>query len=83
LHNASHILTTVHLVLVFQVVRILDSLTLNDVDLTNGVQPGKSQMFNPANTADIRQFQRMAFGSQDFSSEYTQSKASMNGRRDL
>jgi hypothetical protein len=40
-------------------------------------------MFNPANTADIRQFQRMAFGSQDFSSEYTQSKASMNGRRDL
>lgn len=66
-----------------QVVRILDSLTLNDVDLTNGVQPGKSQMFNVANTADIRQFQRMAFGSQDFSSEYTQSRASMSGRRDL
>ncbi|XP_047095292.1 proline-rich receptor-like protein kinase PERK8 [Lolium rigidum] len=66
-----------------QVVRILDSLTLNDVDLTNGVQPGKSQMFNVANTADIKQFQRMAFGSQDFSSEYTQSKASMSGRRDL
>ncbi|XP_048546258.1 proline-rich receptor-like protein kinase PERK8 [Triticum urartu] len=67
-----------------QVVRILDSLTLNDVDLTNGVQPGKSQMFNAANTADIRQFQRMAFGSQDFSSsEYTQSKASLSGRRDL
>uniref|UniRef100_A0A453RGI9 Uncharacterized protein n=1 Tax=Aegilops tauschii subsp. strangulata TaxID=200361 RepID=A0A453RGI9_AEGTS len=69
---------------VLQVVRILDSLTLNDVDLTNGVQPGKSQMFNAANTADIRQFQRMAFGSQDFSSsEYTQSKASLSGRRDL
>ncbi|CAM0912121.1 unnamed protein product [Alopecurus aequalis] len=66
-----------------QVVRILDSLTLNDVDLTNGVQPGKSQMFNVANTVDIKQFQRMAFGSQDFSSEYTQSKASFSGRRDL
>ncbi|XP_037463651.1 proline-rich receptor-like protein kinase PERK8 [Triticum dicoccoides] len=67
-----------------QVVRILDSLTLNDVDLTNGVQPGKSQMFNAANTADIRQFQRMAFGSQEFtSSEYAQSKASLSGRRDL
>ncbi|KAJ1259374.1 hypothetical protein BS78_10G149600 [Paspalum vaginatum] len=50
-----------------QVVRVLDCLT--DVDLSNGVQPGKSQMFNIANTADIRQFQRMAFGSQDFSSD--------------
>ncbi|WVZ81037.1 hypothetical protein U9M48_028464, partial [Paspalum notatum var. saurae] len=50
-----------------QVVRVLDSLT--DVDLSNGVQPGKSQMFNVANTADIMQFQRMAFGSQDFSSD--------------
>uniref|UniRef100_A0A0E0HR58 non-specific serine/threonine protein kinase n=1 Tax=Oryza nivara TaxID=4536 RepID=A0A0E0HR58_ORYNI len=64
-----------------QVVRVLDSLT--DVDLSNGVQPGKSQMFNVANTADIRQFQRMAFGSQDFSSEYSQSRSSMSSRRDF
>ncbi|KAF8779285.1 hypothetical protein HU200_002966 [Digitaria exilis] len=64
-----------------QVVRVLDSLT--DVDLSNGVQPGKSQMFNVANTADIRQFQRMAFGSQDFSSEYNQSRSSIGSRRDF
>ncbi|KAF0931637.1 hypothetical protein E2562_005595 [Oryza meyeriana var. granulata] len=64
-----------------QVVRVLDSLT--DVDLSNGVQPGKSQMFNVANTADIRQFQRMAFGSQDFSSEYSQSRSSLSSRRDF
>uniref|UniRef100_A0A0E0LBR2 non-specific serine/threonine protein kinase n=1 Tax=Oryza punctata TaxID=4537 RepID=A0A0E0LBR2_ORYPU len=64
-----------------QVVRVLDSLT--DVDLSNGVQPGKSQMFNVANTADIRQFQRMAFGSQDFSSEYSQSRSSISSRRDF
>ncbi|KAL6592644.1 hypothetical protein ACP70R_049319 [Stipagrostis hirtigluma subsp. patula] len=63
-----------------QVVRVLDSLT--DVDLSNGVQPGKSQMFNVANTADIRQFQRMAFGSQDFSSDYSQSRSSIGSRRD-
>ncbi|KAL5200504.1 hypothetical protein ABZP36_021707 [Zizania latifolia] len=64
-----------------QVVRVLDSLT--DVDLSNGVPPGKSQMFNVANTADIRQFQRMAFGSQDFSSEYSQSRSSMGSRREF
>ncbi|XP_039845542.1 proline-rich receptor-like protein kinase PERK8 [Panicum virgatum] len=64
-----------------QVVRVLDSLT--DVDLSNGVQPGKSQMFNVANTADIRQFQRMAFGSQDFSSEYSQTRSSIGSRRDF
>ncbi|RLN11715.1 hypothetical protein C2845_PM09G09750 [Panicum miliaceum] len=64
-----------------QVVRVLDSLT--DVDLSNGVQPGKSQMFNVANTADIRQFQRMAFGSQDFSSEYSQPRSSIGSRREF
>jgi len=64
-----------------QVVRVLDSLT--DVDLSNGVQPGKSQMFNVANTADIRQFQRMAFGSQDISSEYSQTRSSIGSRRDF
>jgi hypothetical protein len=65
----------------FQVVRVLDTLT--DIDLSNGVQPGKSQMFNVANTADIRQFQRMAFGSQDFSSEYSQSRSSISNKRDF
>ncbi|KAJ3692462.1 hypothetical protein LUZ60_012812 [Juncus effusus] len=62
-----------------QVVRVLDSLT-DEVDISNGVQPGKSQMFNVANTADIRLFQKMAFGSQEFSSDYshTQSESSRN-----
>ncbi|KAJ1282948.1 hypothetical protein BS78_03G089900 [Paspalum vaginatum] len=54
-----------------QVVRVLDSLA--DVDLTNGVQPGKSEMFNVANTAEIRLFQRMAFGSQDFTTDFSHS----------
>ncbi|AQK84038.1 Putative prolin-rich extensin-like receptor protein kinase family protein [Zea mays] len=66
-----------------QIVRVLDD-SLTDVDLSNGVQPGKSQMFNVANTADIRQFQRMAFGSQDFSSDYSQSRPSIgSSRRDF
>ncbi|GJN37708.1 hypothetical protein PR202_gb26689 [Eleusine coracana subsp. coracana] len=54
-----------------QVVRALDSLA--DVDLTNGVQPGQSELFNVANTAEIRLFQRMAFGSQDFTTDFSHS----------
>ncbi|KAJ3700730.1 hypothetical protein LUZ61_004435 [Rhynchospora tenuis] len=71
-----------------QVVRVLDSLS--DVDLTNGVQPGKSELFNVANSAEIRLFQRMAFGSHDYdySSEFSQTSTSStvnlnpNTRRD-
>jgi hypothetical protein len=55
------------------VVRVLDSLA--DVDLNNGVQPGKSEMFNVPNTAEIRLFQRMAFGSQDYTTDFTQSSS--------
>ncbi|GJN06053.1 hypothetical protein PR202_ga23738 [Eleusine coracana subsp. coracana] len=54
-----------------QVVRALDSLA--DVDLTNGVQPGQSELFNVASTAEIRLFQRMAFGSQDFTTDFSHS----------
>ncbi|URD86892.1 STYKc, partial [Musa troglodytarum] len=54
-----------------KVVRVLDSLS--DVDLHNGVKPGQSEVFNVGQTADIRLFQRLAFGSQEFSSEYSQS----------
>ncbi|RLN00785.1 proline-rich receptor-like protein kinase PERK8 [Panicum miliaceum] len=50
-----------------QVVRVLESLA--DIDLTNGVQPGQSQLFNVANTAEIRMFQRMVAGAQDDSSD--------------
>ncbi|KAF3332763.1 proline-rich receptor-like protein kinase PERK8-like protein [Carex littledalei] len=60
-----------------QVVRALDSLT-DEVDISNGVQPGKSQMFNVANTADIKLFQKMAFGSQDFSSDSYHSRTNSN-----
>ncbi|KAL6848314.1 hypothetical protein ACP4OV_022442 [Aristida adscensionis] len=61
-----------------QVVRALDSLA--DVDLTNGVQPGKSEMFNVANTAEIRMFQRMAFGSQDFTTDFSHSSWNSQSR---
>ncbi|XP_078148800.1 uncharacterized protein LOC144544237 isoform X2 [Carex rostrata] len=60
-----------------QVVRALDILT-DEVDISNGVQPGKSQMFNVANTADIKLFQKMAFGSQDFSSDSYHSRTNSN-----
>ena len=60
-------------------VRALDSLT--DVDLTNGVQPGMSEMFNAPNTAEIRLFQRMAFGSQDFTTDFTQSSSWNSSRQ--
>uniref|UniRef100_A0A8R7JWE2 non-specific serine/threonine protein kinase n=1 Tax=Triticum urartu TaxID=4572 RepID=A0A8R7JWE2_TRIUA len=53
-----------------QVVRVLDSLA--DIDLTNGVQPGQSELFNVANTADIRMFQQMVQGNQDDSSAFSQ-----------
>lgn len=67
---------------------MLDSLS--DVDLTNGIQPGKSELFNIANSAEIRLFQKMAFGSQDYdySSEFSQTSTSStahlnpNTRRD-
>ncbi|XP_072959433.1 proline-rich receptor-like protein kinase PERK8 [Typha angustifolia] len=62
-----------------QVVRVLDTLT--EADISNGVQPGKSEQFNVANTADIRALQRMAFGSQDYSSDYSHS--SFASRRDF
>ncbi|XP_066381550.1 proline-rich receptor-like protein kinase PERK8 [Miscanthus floridulus] len=54
-----------------QVVRVLESSA--DIDLTNGVQPGQSQLFNVANTAEIRMFRRMVAGAQDDdSSDLTQ-----------
>lgn len=54
-----------------QVVRVLESSA--DIDLTNGVQPGQSQLFNVANAAEIRMFRRMVAGAQDDdSSDLTQ-----------
>lgn len=53
----------------FQVVRALD--TMASTDLTNGMRVGESEMFNSAQqSAEIRLFRRMAFGSQDYSTGF-------------
>ncbi|KAL4376210.1 hypothetical protein GQ457_02G006300 [Hibiscus cannabinus] len=53
-----------------QVVRALDSLDESS-DITNGVRPGQSGVFDSAQqSAEIRLFQRLAFGSQDYSSSF-------------
>ncbi|KAI3704697.1 hypothetical protein L1987_74924 [Smallanthus sonchifolius] len=54
-----------------QVVRALDSIVEFTTDLSNGMRPGQSEIFDSREqSAQIRLFQRMAFGSQDYSSEY-------------
>lgn len=60
-------------------VRALDSLD-DASDLSNGMKPGQSEVFNSADqSAQIRMFQRMAFGSQDYSTNYfNQSQSSWN-----
>ncbi|KAL3505548.1 hypothetical protein ACH5RR_030930 [Cinchona calisaya] len=51
-----------------QVVRALDSIG-EISDITNGMKPGQSQIFYSRDqSAQIRMFQRMAFGSQEYSS---------------
>ena len=51
--------------------RALDSLDEMS-DLSNGVKPGQSEVFDSAeHSAQIRMFQRMAFGSQDYSYGYS------------
>ncbi|XP_030449591.1 proline-rich receptor-like protein kinase PERK9 [Syzygium oleosum] len=52
-----------------QIVRAFDSLAASD--LTNGMRLGESELFNSAQqSAEIRLFERMAFGSQDYSTEF-------------
>ncbi|KEH16411.1 putative protein kinase RLK-Pelle-PERK-1 family [Medicago truncatula] len=52
-----------------QVVRAFESLATSD--LTNGMRVGESQAFDSAQQSEeIRLFRRMAFGSQNYSSEY-------------
>ena len=51
-----------------QVVRAFDSMGTSD--LSNGMRVGESEVFNSAQQSEeIRWFQRMAFGSQDYSTE--------------
>ncbi|XP_028787957.1 LOW QUALITY PROTEIN: proline-rich receptor-like protein kinase PERK9 [Neltuma alba] len=59
-----------------QVVRAFDSLI--NSDLNNGMRPGESEAFNSAQqSAEIRMFRRMAFGSQDYSTDFF-SQTSLN-----
>ncbi|GAV88937.1 Pkinase_Tyr domain-containing protein [Cephalotus follicularis] len=52
-----------------QVVRAFDSLATSD--LTNGMKLGESELFNSAQQSEeIRWFQRMAFGSQNYSTDF-------------
>ncbi|OMP02261.1 hypothetical protein COLO4_11246 [Corchorus olitorius] len=52
-----------------QVVRAFDSLATSD--LTNGMRVGESEVFNSAQQSEeIRWFRRMAFGSQNYSTDY-------------
>ncbi|KAL0450226.1 UNVERIFIED_CONTAM: Proline-rich receptor-like protein kinase PERK8 [Sesamum latifolium] len=58
------------------VVRALDSMD-ELADLNNGVKPGQSGIFSSReHSAQIRMFQKMAFGSQDYSSDYLNSQSS-------
>ena len=72
-----------------QVVRAFDGLATSD--LTNGMRVGESEVFNSAQqSAEIRLFRRMAFGSQEYSTDFF-SQSSLNsqeamvktGREDL
>lgn len=52
-----------------QVVRVFDSLATSD--LNNGMKVGESEVFNSAQqSAEIRWFRRMAFGSQNYSTDF-------------
>ncbi|CAI9756121.1 unnamed protein product [Fraxinus pennsylvanica] len=52
-----------------QVVRVFDSMATPD--LTNGMKVGESAIFNSAQqSAEIRLFQRMAFGNQNYSTDF-------------
>ncbi|KAM0012065.1 putative protein kinase RLK-Pelle-PERK-1 family [Helianthus debilis subsp. tardiflorus] len=54
-----------------QVVRALDSIVEFTTDLSNGMKPGQSEIIDSREqSAQIRLFQRMAFGSQDYSSDF-------------
>ncbi|GMN57647.1 hypothetical protein TIFTF001_026754 [Ficus carica] len=65
-----------------QVVRALDSMD-EFSDLNNGMKPGQSEVFDPSQqSVQIRMFQRMAFGSQEYSTEFFERTHSSWGSRD-
>ncbi|XP_052199625.1 proline-rich receptor-like protein kinase PERK9 isoform X2 [Diospyros lotus] len=60
-----------------QVVRAFDSMAA--ADLTNGMRLGESEIFNSAQqSAEIRLFQRMAFGNQDYTTDFFSQGSGLN-----
>lgn len=52
-----------------QIVRAFESLVAED--LTNGMRLGESEVFDSAQqSADLRLFRRMAFGSKNYSTDF-------------
>ncbi|KAF3334728.1 putative serine/threonine-protein kinase [Carex littledalei] len=64
-----------------QVVRSFDSLLSDNTNLTNGVPPGQSEIFDEPQTEEIRMFQMREFG--DYSSETSQASSSRRHRGNL
>lgn len=63
-------------------VRALESMD-EFSDLNNGMKPGQSEVFDPSQqSVQIRMFQRMAFGSQEYSTEFFERTHSSWGSRD-
>lgn len=59
--------------------RAFDSMVT--ADLSNGMKVGESEIYNSAQqSAEIRLFRRMAFGSQNYSTDYF-SQSSNNSQR--
>ncbi|XP_019059023.1 PREDICTED: proline-rich receptor-like protein kinase PERK9 [Tarenaya hassleriana] len=65
-----------------QIVRAFDSLAAED--LSNGMKVGESEIFNSAQqSAEIRLFRRMAFGSQNYSTDFFTNTTTYNSRDEL
>ncbi|KAK8604468.1 hypothetical protein V6N13_099410 [Hibiscus sabdariffa] len=61
-----------------QIVRAFESLAASD--LTNGMKVGESEVFNSAQQSEeIRWFRRMAFGSQNYSTDYFSENGNSRG----
>lgn len=64
--------------MLFQVVRAFDNMVASD--LTNGMKVGESQIFNSAEQSEeIRLFRRMAFGSQEYSTDFFSQNSRSSG----
>lgn len=51
--------------------RVLDNI-VDSRDLNNGVMPGQTQIFDGgSNGNDMKTFQKLAFSSQDYSSDFS------------